>query len=417
MAHTAPATTGPSPAAIPRALSVDVVVPVHNEQDALADCVLQLRDETAVLPYAVQIVIADNASTDRTPVIGRALADRLDDVSYRRLDARGRGRALHTVWNESDADLCAYMDVDLSTDLAALAPALAALASGHSDLSIGTRLSRGSRVERGLKRELISRGYNLLLKVSLGTRYSDAQCGFKAIRHDATRALLPHVRDTGWFFDSELLTLAEWSGLRIHEVPVDWQDDPVSSVDIVSTATADLRGIARMLGTRMQGGYPLADIATRARGRKGPPITHLGLAGQLVSFGMIGVLSTIAFALLYLLGQPTLGSQGANFTALLLTALGNTALNRRITFGVRGREGATRHHGQGLIVFILGWAFTSVSLLLLHRTDPGAGTAVQLGVLVTANLLATVARFVLLRHWVFRRDRPGARSTAVKGNS
>src|SRR2546429_6930973 len=138
------------------------------------------------------------------------------------------------------------MDVDLSTDLNALPPLVAPLLSGHSDLAIGTRLARGARVVRGPRREAISRCYNLLLHATLGTGFSDAQCGFKAIRADAARALLPLTTDTGWFFDTELLVLAERAGLRIHEVPVDWIDDADSRVNIITTGLADLRGIIRL---------------------------------------------------------------------------------------------------------------------------------------------------------------------------
>src|SRR5439155_15188742 len=154
------------------------------------------------------------------------------------LARKGRGRALHSVWSTSDAAILAYMDVDLSTDLAALSPLVAAILSGHSDLAIGSRLARGAQVVRGPKRELISRGYNLLLRGTLAVRFTDAQCGFKAIRADVARRLLPHVRDTGWFFDTELLVLAQRAGLRIHEVPVDWIDDPDSPVDLLATGIA-----------------------------------------------------------------------------------------------------------------------------------------------------------------------------------
>ena len=194
-----------------------------------------------------RITIADNASTDDTPRIAGALAAELPDVRVVRLEDKGRGRALHAVWSVSDATVLAYMDVDLSTDLAALAPLVAPLVSGHSDLAIGTRLGRGSRVVRGARREVISRCYNLLLRSTLAARFSDAQCGFKAIRADVAAELLPYVKDTGWFFDTELLVLAQRSGLRIHEVPVDWIDDPDSAVDVLATAIADLKGIARLL--------------------------------------------------------------------------------------------------------------------------------------------------------------------------
>jgi hypothetical protein len=136
--------------------------------------------------------------------------------------------------------------VDLSTDLNALLPLVAPLLSGHSDIAIGTRLAHGSRVIRGPKREIISRCYNLLLRTALRARFSDAQCGFKAIRASQARQLLPLVADQGWFFDTELLVLAERAGLRIHEVPVDWTDDTDSSVNIIDTAVKDLRGMARV---------------------------------------------------------------------------------------------------------------------------------------------------------------------------
>ncbi|HEX7805789.1 MAG TPA: dolichyl-phosphate beta-glucosyltransferase, partial [Cellulomonas sp.] len=208
---------------------LDLVIPVYNEAAGLERAVRTTRaylDDQ--LPYSARLTIADNASTDGTLEIAQRLAAELPGVRVVHLDARGRGRALHTAWLASDAQVFAYMDVDLSTDLSALLPLIAPLVSGHSHLAIGTRLSRTSRVVRGPAREVISRSYNLLLRGTLAARFSDAQCGFKAIRSDAAHALLPLVADTGWFFDTELLVLAERAGLRIHEVPVDWVDDPDS---------------------------------------------------------------------------------------------------------------------------------------------------------------------------------------------
>ncbi|MDQ8044341.1 MAG: glycosyltransferase family 2 protein, partial [Patulibacter sp.] len=206
---------------------LDVVVPVYNEEDALRSCVERLHAHLSEsLPFAFRITVADNASTDSTMAIATQLSEELSDVRVVHLDEKGRGRALRHVWAASDASVLAYMDVDLSTDLAAVLPLIAPLVSGHSDLAIGTRLHRGSRVTRGFKREVISRSYNVILRRTLSARFSDAQCGFKAIRGDVAAALLPHVEDNGWFFDTELLVLAERSGLRIHEVPVDWIDDP-----------------------------------------------------------------------------------------------------------------------------------------------------------------------------------------------
>ena len=382
---------------------LDVVVPVYNEQAALADSVHRLhRYLTEQFPFTFRITIADNASVDATPQIAARLAEELSDVRVCRLEQKGRGRALHAVWSASDAPVLAYMDVDLSTDLAALLPLVAPLITGHSDVAIGSRLSRGSRVVRGPKREIISRCYNLILRSTLAARFSDAQCGFKALRADAAAALLPHVEDTGWFFDTELLVLAQRCGLRIHEVPVDWVDDPDSRVDIVATAVADLKGVARLLKGFASGEIPVAAIAAQFTGSaKAAPRS---LLRQGVFFATVGIGSTIAYLLLFVALRSGLGPQGANLVALLATAIANTAANRRFTFGVRGRAGVARHQIEGLVVFGIGLALTSGSLALLHTMSEPV-RAVELVVLVGANLLATVVRFVLLRGWVFHPRR------------
>jgi glycosyltransferase involved in cell wall biosynthesis len=226
---------------------VEVVVPVHNEERALEASVRELRDYLDTrFPVPSTIVIVDNASTDRTWEIARRLSADLPGVEARHVDRKGRGLALRTAWAVSPAAVVAYMDVDLSTDLDALLPLVAPLLSGHSDVAIGSRLLPGSRVTRGIKRELISRCYNLVLRAALHTRVADAQCGFKALRADVAKPLLPTVADNGWFFDTELLVRAARRGLRIHEVPVDWIEDPDSRVDIVRTAWDDLKGIRRL---------------------------------------------------------------------------------------------------------------------------------------------------------------------------
>ena len=222
---------------------LDVTVPVYNEQVDLAPCVRRLHAHLSrYFPYQFVITIADNASTDATPIEGLRLARELAEVNYLRLEQKGRGLALNTVWSASSAEVVAYLDVDMSTDLNALLPLVAPLISGHSDLAIGSRLARGSRVVRGAKREFISRTYNLILRGTLSARFSDAQCGFKAIRADVAAELLPLVGDTSWFFDTELLVLAERCGLRIHEVPVDWSDDPDSRVALAFAASAPNSG-------------------------------------------------------------------------------------------------------------------------------------------------------------------------------
>ena len=382
---------------------LDVVVPVYNEQSALATSIRRLHHYLHEhFPFPMRITIADNASTDDTPLIAAELAGELTDVCVVRLEQKGRGRALHHVWSVSDAPVLAYMDVDLSTDLTALAPLTAPLISGHSDVAIGSRLSRGSRVVRGAKREVISRCYNLILKSTLAARFSDAQCGFKAIRADVARQLLPHVSDTGWFFDTELLVLAERSGLRIHEVPVDWVDDPDSRVDIVATATSDLKGVARLMKGFATGAIPVADIAAQLGADDA--CAPASLFRQVVRFCAIGIASTLTYLLLFTQLHGALGAQGANLFALLTTAVANTAANRRFTFGVRGVQRATRHHVEGLIVFGIALAITSGSLAALHAVSD-APHLLELAVLVAANLIATLLRFVLLRGWVFHPQR------------
>ncbi|WNO73645.1 bifunctional glycosyltransferase family 2/GtrA family protein [Streptomyces sp. AM8-1-1] len=398
---------------------LDVVIPVYNEEADLERCVLRLREHLArTFPYGFRITVADNASTDSTPRVAAELAATVPEVRSYRLEEKGRGRALRTVWSHSDAPVLAYMDVDLSTDLNALLPLVAPLISGHSDLAIGSRLARSSRVVRGPKREFISRAYNLILRGSLAARFSDAQCGFKAIRREVAERLLPMVEDTGWFFDTELLVLAERAGLRIHEVPVDWVDDPDSTVHIVSTATEDLKGVWRVGRALAVGALPLDRLARpfgddpRDRQLSGVPGS---LARQLVGFCAVGALSTLLYLLLYSAFRLGAGPQTANASALLLSAIANTAANRRLTFGVRGRDRAVRHQAQGLVVFAIGLALTSGSLAALDAAAGDASHGTELAVLIAANLAATVLRFLLFRAWVFpdRRGAP-ARSEASR---
>ncbi len=390
---------------------LDVVVPVYNEEIDLGPCVRRLHAYlTATFPYAFRITIADNASTDATPYVAEHLALGLPYVAVVRIPAKGRGRALRTVWSGSPAPVLAYMDVDLSTDLAALLPLVAPLISGHSDVAIGTRLARGSRVVRGPKREIISRCYNLVLRSTLAVRFSDAQCGFKAIRSDVAARLLPLVEDGGWFFDTELLVLAQRAGLRIHEVPVDWVDDADSRVDVLPTAIADLKGVWRVGRSLAAGRLPVRELRADL-GRPGPRRLVTTGAGhrvsrQVTSFASIGVASTLAYLALFLLLRTVAPAQVANAVALLITAVANTAANRRLTFGVRGPADAGRHHVQGLVLFAVGVGMSGGGLALLHALDPGAGRIIELGVLLVANVIATVVRFAALRFWVFADPEP-----------
>jgi putative flippase GtrA len=362
----------PPPAPQPR-LDVEIVVPVYNEEHALRPSIERLHGFlSSEFPLTWQIVIADNASHDRTLEVAQQLCDELDGVTLLHTRDKGRGRALRAAWLGSPARVVCYMDVDLSTDLRALLPLVAPLISGHSDLAIGTRLAQSARVRRGPKRELISRSYNLVLRTVLRARFTDAQCGFKAIRSDVAAGLLPTVVDEGWFFDTELLVLAQRQGLRIHEVPVDWVDDPDSRVEIVRTAWGDLRGVARLFA-----------------------------ASHVVRFAAIGAVSTLAYALMYVVLRGASSPAAANAIALALTAGVNTQANRRWTFGLRGRERLLRQHAAGAIVFLLTLAVTSGALFLLHKLDPGVSRALELAVLIATGVTATVTRYLGLRFWVF----------------
>ena len=242
--------------------AVEITVPVHNEERTLRQNVeallAYLREE---FPFPFGVVIADNASTDGTPAIAAALAAEHADVAYLYVPTKGRGVALRTAWLSSEADVVAYMDVDLSTNLESFLPLVAPLLSGHSELAIGTRLRHGAHIRRRLKREILSRGYNALIHAAFRVGFSDAQCGFKAARADAVRRLVPLVKDDGWFFDTELLLLAERNHFRIHEVPVDWIEDLDSRVDLAPTIADDLRGLWRVRRSFWRGGGTALEAA------------------------------------------------------------------------------------------------------------------------------------------------------------
>ena len=377
MAATATRPSAPSAGRRGHAPTVEIVVPVHNEAHVLEASIRRLHDFlTTRLPFSWRIVIADNASTDATWRVAQRLVRRLDGVDALRLAQKGRGRALRAAWSASQAEVLCYMDVDLSTDLRALLPLVAGLVSGHSDVAIGTRLAPGSHVVRSRKREFISRAYNRLLHLVVRARFSDAQCGFKALRADAARRLLPQVADNNWFFDTELLIQAQRHGLRIQEVAVDWVEDPDSRVDVMRTALEDLRGIVR-----------------------------LALQPPWVRFGAIGVLSTVAYALAFLALRLGLSGEAANALALALTAVANTQANRRFTFGIRGRAGLLRQHTIGAVVYLLALGLTEGSLRVLQMIAPHAPRGGEVAVLVGASVLATVSRYVALRAWVFAPGR------------
>ncbi|HEV3265512.1 MAG TPA: bifunctional glycosyltransferase family 2/GtrA family protein [Acidimicrobiales bacterium] len=387
----------PKPAADPAGprspVAVEIVVPVYNEEQALEPSIRRLRAylDTS-FPFQAVVTIADNASSDATWERATALAAELEGVRAVHLAEKGRGRALRAVWSTSAAEVVAYMDVDLSTGLDALLPLVAPLLSGHSDLAIGSRLAPGAKVVRGTKRELISRTYNLIVRTVLHNNFSDAQCGFKAIRSELVKELLPLVEDNEWFFDTELLVLAERNGLRIHEVPVDWVDDPDSRVDIVRTARDDLSGITRLVWSFLRGrGTTLGDLVPERMERP----------DELVRFARVGIVSTLVYLVLFLAFRDLLGALVANAVVLVLTTTVNTAVHARFTFAGRGPFRNRTQLLGAATVLVTSVGLTTVALVVAGAIAPDSLLAETAAILIGTGV-AALARFCLLRAWVFR---------------
>jgi hypothetical protein len=388
------ATLTVEPSLVQHTADVEIVVPVYNEQQDLAVSIARLHTYLSrSFPLSWLITVADNASTDSTWAIACRLARELDGVRALHLAQKGRGRALRAAWLGSSASVVAYMDVDLSTDLDALLPLVAPLITGHSDVAIGSRLAHGARVVRGPKREFISRTYNFILRATLRSSFSDAQCGFKAMRAEVARQLLPLVEDNAWFFDTELLVLAERSGLRVHEVAVDWVDDPGSTVDLVRTARDDLKGIARMMRplARRKGetARPPRDMAG---GRRPTP----NASGELVHFAGVNALSTVGFAVLFVLFYGTLGAVGADIVALALCASGHLVAGRRSNFAPSGPAGRWPSHANSLLRALLTLGGTLGAVMAISAAGVGS-LPFDMVVLTAVVLGSTTARFHFLR--------------------
>ena len=386
-------------------VDVEIVIPVYNEAEHLTERVTELRrflDKS--FPFRALVTVVDNASTDETFALASRLACTTPGVAAMHLPRKGRGYALRSAWSTSTAPVVAYMDVDLSTSLSALLPLVAPLLSGLSDVAVGTRLARGAHVVRGPKRELISRAYNLLLKLSLRGRFSDAQCGFKALRRESALQLLPLVKDDEWFFDTELLVTAERLGLRISEVPVDWVDDPDSRVQIVRTALNDLRGV-----WRISRGHARRLVRSSSASTV-PPISQVA-ADQLLRFAGVGLISTLGYLFLFIAWRPLAGDFGSNALALAICTLFNTAVHKELARSMQG----PRHQGRFLVVsaglFAISLTLTSLGLLAAHAlADPSLPAA--LIAVTVANAAAAVLRFAILRAWVFRPEQPISSGTA-----
>jgi len=384
---------GTSPRQVP--LDVEIVIPVYNEAEHLADRVTELRrflDES--FPFRALVTVVDNASTDSTFLLATQLAETIPGVAAIHLPRKGRGYALRSAWSTSTAPVVAYMDVDLSTSLSALLPLVAPLLSGQRDVAIGTRLARGAHVVRGPKRELISRGYNLLLKLFLRGRFSDAQCGFKALRRESALQLLPLVKDDEWFFDTELLVTAERLGLRISEVPVDWVDDPDSRVQILRTALDDLRGVWRISHGQAR------RLARRGVTGPGSAIDQVA-ADQLLRFAGVGAISTLGYLFLFIAWRPIAGSFGSNALALAICTLFNTAVHKELAHNMQGPAHQRRFAGVAVGLFLISLALTTLALAAAHALS-ATSLPIALIAVTVGNAVAAVLRFAILRAWVFR---------------
>jgi glycosyltransferase involved in cell wall biosynthesis len=399
----------------PPGITVDIVVPVYNESHELESSVRRLRrylDDA--FPFDATVTIADNASTDGTWEVACRLEDELAGVRTLHLDRKGRGRALRVAWTRSEAEILVYMDVDLSTGLDGLLPLVAPLASAHSELAIGTRLARGSYVVRGPKRELISRTYNALLRALLHTGFSDAQCGFKAIRAVEARELLPAVEDNDWFFDTELLVLAERNGLRIHEVPVDWCDDPDSRVHIAHTAMDDLRGIARLLRSFGRGGGYVAAIDSHR------PNDDLAEFGRFAGLGVVNPIAyLVTYLLLWVILDTSMDSYLANTLALAACTAG-TFVAHRVARPRRRRAPATGETIMSALfamsVSVVATTWCLAAAIALDRDS----LAAEISALTVGTVLAGAARFLIRRastlHVHLRGSSPAELTTSLDGS-
>ncbi|HEY4928437.1 MAG TPA: dolichyl-phosphate beta-glucosyltransferase [Acidimicrobiales bacterium] len=398
---------------------LEIVIPVYNEAQQLAASITALRSFLdSRFPLTTVVTVVDNASSDDTWSIASGLAASLPGVEALHLDQKGRGRALRAAWTASRSPVVAYMDADLATGLEALLPLVAPLLTGHSDVAIGTRLAPGAHVVRGARREIISRGYNVLLKTALANSCSDAQCGFKALRREAADVVLPLVDDEAWFFDTEVLITAQRLGLRIHEVPVDWVDDLDSRVAVARTAWLDVCGVARMMtpASRRRAARARRDLprtlvpASSATGSGPDPraaatgrarSTNEVFADELLRFAGVGLVSTLAYVLLFAVLEPWIDVYAANAVAIIGCSLGNTAAHR----GMSGtaRLGLDRRHRMLVGSALLGVSLGSTTLaLFITRAFGLDALAPELLAVTAANVAAAAFRFAILRTWIFR---------------
>jgi glycosyltransferase involved in cell wall biosynthesis len=209
-----------------------LTVPAYNEENILEKNVNLILKYMGANFNNFKIVIANNGSTDKTNDIAKKLAKDNNEILLITTKKRGKGLAIKNSWLKFDADIYAYMDADLSTSLRDFSKLINAIKEGN-DISIGSRYLKKSVVKRGLNRAIFSKLYNQLLALLFKTNVKDMQCGFKAVNEDIIKKHIPRIKDDSWFFDTELVIMAENQGYTIKEIPVSWKSNPESKLKII----------------------------------------------------------------------------------------------------------------------------------------------------------------------------------------
>lgn len=209
-------------------MKIDFCLPVYNEEKIMKGSVVRLLEfcQSQNWNFNWQIALLINGSRDQSLEIARQLAERHPDriVCFDYPEA-GRGRALKKYYLASQADILTYMDIDLAVSLDNIQPLIDPIICGQADMVIGSRLLPESRIKRSFIRELSSQSYNYLSRIILGHKFSDMQCGFKAVKTESFKKLSPFITDTQWFFDTEMIAFGHLFDYRIKEIPVDWSEN------------------------------------------------------------------------------------------------------------------------------------------------------------------------------------------------
>lgn len=354
-----------------------LVIPIYNEEAnitrAVAETINYLETQTV---YSYKVLVTDNASTDNSPQIVKNLIKKYPQLSYLRLPEKGRGLALKEAWEQSEEDIVAYMDVDLSSPLEYLPQILDPIINNEADITFGSRLKKpGKAIGRTLKREVTSRVYNRLLQFMLGAKFKDAQCGFKAVRKTTFLEIADQIQNTTWYFDSEMLLLAQYKNYRLQEIPIIWTDDPHSTVKIISTANDNLHHMWRMFKTYK-------------------PHSLLYI---LWWFLFIGGLSTIATLILYSLLRFIVDPQIANIIALTITTIANTVANKRISFRNANKEPIIKTLTISVLSYLSYWIPTATGLWILNHAHLETNLLAEVFTLIIGTVIGMGLKFLLFK--------------------